>query len=111
MRKIYSYVGSIENLRLVAQGSRRLCVRSPEAITAWVREAAQQPEFDILTVTFVVDERGQLWINDRRSEHVVCANGGSVLTAGELSFFLSDGQVEFYEATNQSTGYCPEPES
>ena len=43
----------------------------------------------------------------RRAEHVACAGGGPVLSAGEITFF--DGDVS--EITNQSTGFCPEPES
>jgi hypothetical protein len=47
----------------------------------------------------------------RRSEHVVCAGGGLVRAAGELRFELRHGSVVVAEASNQSTGYCPEPQS
>jgi hypothetical protein len=34
-----------------------------------------------------------------------------VLSAGELYFLVRDEGVEVAEASNQSTGYCPEPAS
>ncbi|SNT28619.1 hypothetical protein SAMN05421812_104249 [Asanoa hainanensis] len=46
----------------------------------------------------------------RQSEHVACAAGQDVLAAGEITFGEnSDGY--FVEAvSNQSTGYCPDPD-
>ena len=64
-----------------------------------------------LTLTFVVDVGGVLWVADRHAEHVACARGGKVLAAGELSVSEWRGGLEVIAATNQSTGYCPEPES
>ncbi len=64
-----------------------------------------------MIVTFVVDEAGFLRVAARRSEHVACAGGGPVLAAGEITFRLNRGSVETEEVTNQSTGFCPEPES
>lgn len=59
----------------------------------------------------MIDPAGCLRLADRRSEHVACAGGGYVLSAGEL-FLRRDGEAdEVIEASNQSTGYCPEPES
>ena len=49
-----------------------------------------------------------LTLANRRSEHVACASGGPVLSAGEIAF-SADGDIT--EITNQSTGFCPEPES
>ena len=43
-----------------------------------------------------------------RSEHVACAAGGPVLSAGEITF---DDECNVPEISNQSTGFCPEPES
>ena len=50
-------------------------------------------------------------IADRHSEHVACAEQLDVLSAGEITFEISNDQVHFTWITNQSTGYCPEPES
>jgi hypothetical protein len=61
----------------------------------------------LVPATFVIDRGGALLLAARGSEHVVCAGGHPVLAAGELFF---DG-LDVVEATNQSTGYCPEPSS
>jgi hypothetical protein len=66
---------------------------------------------DSITLTFIVDTEGFLWINDRHSEHVICANGGDVLSAGEITFKVENNSVSVVAITNQSTGYCPQPES
>jgi hypothetical protein len=62
-------------------------------------------------VTFVVDEQGSLLVADRRSEHVACSGGRPVLSAGEMFFSVSDVGIEVVGVSNQSTGFCPEPES
>jgi hypothetical protein len=62
-------------------------------------------------LTFVVDDRGVLRVADRRSEHVACAAGRDVLSAGELAAVRTQDGVRVVEVSNQSTGYCPEPES
>ena len=61
--------------------------------------------------TFVVDVAGVLRLAPRRSEHVACAGGGEVLAAGEIVFARTNAGITVREASNQSTGYCPEPES
>lgn len=58
--------------------------------------------------TFVVDLAGVLRLAPRRSEHVVCAGGGPVLGAGEMSFREESGQWVVGEVSNQSTGFCPD---
>ena len=57
--------------------------------------------------TFVVDLEGVLRLAPRRSEHVACAGGRPVLSAGEVSFERGPDGWEVTSATNQSTGYCP----
>jgi hypothetical protein len=42
---------------------------------------------------------------------VACADGGPVLSAGEMAFESGPGGPEVTSVTNQSTGYCPEPGS
>lgn len=59
--------------------------------------------------TFIVDRSGNLWIADRRSEHVACADGGPVMAAGEMTFETNGTKIEVTDASNQSTGFCPEP--
>ncbi|MFF3336899.1 hypothetical protein ACFYWX_46680 [Streptomyces sp. NPDC002888] len=61
--------------------------------------------------TFVVDVAGILRLAPRRSEHVVCAGGGAVLSAGEVSFREESRRLVVDEVSNQSTGYCPDVDS
>jgi hypothetical protein len=61
--------------------------------------------------TFVIDPEGFLRLADRRSEHVACAGGGPVLSAGEMFYLAAGDAVLVEEVSNLSTGYCPEPES
>ncbi len=58
--------------------------------------------------TFIITLNEELLVAPRRSEHVACASGGPVLSAGEITF---DDNLVVIEVTNQSTGFCPEPES
>jgi hypothetical protein len=62
-------------------------------------------------LTFVVSTDGVLCVANRRSEHVACAGGAEVLAAGELVAVADAHGVRVIEVSNQSTGYCPEPES
>ena len=61
--------------------------------------------------TFVIDLEGTLRLAPRRSEHVACAGGAAVLSAGEITFEPGPDGAQVTSATNQSTGYCPEPSS
>lgn len=111
MQKQYRYVGSSDLLTLLQLPSTRLKVQSAGDIARWIAETKQPLEHDgSVIVTCIVDLSGHLWINDRHSEHVLCAAGQNVLSAGEMTFSLGDG-VEVIEVTNQSTGYYPEPDS
>jgi hypothetical protein len=63
-------------------------------------------------LTFVVGVDGILRVADRHSEHVACAGGGEVLSAGELTAVRGKKRgCSIIDVSNQSTGYCPEPES
>jgi hypothetical protein len=95
MRPMYRYVGPkkiAERVRSAPAGAR---IESPEDVVA----------------TFIIDEAGWLRIADRRSEHVACAGGKPVRSAGEMTFNVRRGRVSVSWVTNQSTGYCPEPDS
>ena len=59
-------------------------------------------------VNFVIDLTGTLRLAPRRSEHVACAGGGPVLSAGEIVFRRERGGWTVGEVSNQSTGYCPD---
>lgn len=112
MNRLYTYVGPPEIAAGVADIPPGIALRSPADVLVWVKQC--QNEFDRsrrMIATFVVDESGSLRVAERRSEHVACAGGGPVLAAGEITFRVVGGSVEAEEVTNQSTGYCPEPES
>jgi hypothetical protein len=83
-------------------------VRDEATVVTWL---AANPDAETEGATFVVDPAGVLRIAPRRSEHVACAGGGAVLAAGEIRFArLAGGRVEVVEVSNQSTGYCPDPD-
>ncbi len=107
MNRFYSYVGPPEIARAVNENSLRVRIDSAADVQRWTDGNSANP----VTTTFIVDANGTLWIADRRSEHVACARGGLVQSAGELTFDVRISGVNVVYASNQSTGYCPEPES
>lgn len=111
MSKVYSYIGVASlNGDGLLDTPRVLVTVAEDALTAAQR--AQPSRKAVSTVfTYVVDAAGLLWIADRHSEHVACARGGDVLSAGEMTFDVEGASVLVADVTNQSTGYCPEPKS
>lgn len=108
--KLYQYVGP-EEIRLrsaAAPPGRR--IESREDLSRWLAgnrktlTAAGQ-----IVATFAIAADGVLSVADRHTEHIACSNGQPVCSAGEI-FFSADG-LEVEEISNQSTGFCPEPES
>lgn len=108
--KLYRYVGPRRIADRVRPGSAGVPIRSPGDVLAWVRATGQELSGGCVIATFVVDAAGVLLVADRRSEHVACAGGQPVRSAGEITFAVGWG-VEVAAVSNQSTGYCPEPES
>ena len=108
----YKYVGPNELLSLIGKSSSRRLIQSQADILSWVSQTHQQPDAECEVIsTFIIDMSGNLWIADRHSEHVACAAGGPVLSAGEMTFRIIETGAEVPTVTNQSTGFCPEPES
>lgn len=108
--RLYRYIGPRQIAERVRPDTAGTPVRSPDDVRVWVRMSAQELVADQVTATFVVDASGTLLVADRRSEHVACASGGPVCSAGEMTFVVGR-TVEVAEVSNQSTGYCPEVES
>ena len=106
----YKYVGPDEirkSLRLDSQP-----IRSKENLIEILETLDfSKSESSETTVTFVIDVDGFLRLAHRRSEHVVCAGGEEVLSAGEMTFRWNSKGLGVESVSNQSTGYCPEPES
>ena len=65
----------------------------------------------MITATFIINEKGDFVVSGRHTEHVMCAQGQNVLSAGEVVFALDGKEVYITEISNQSTGYCPRPAS
>lgn len=112
MLRQYRYVGSPEIAQLPADPRYRYRVEVAADVERWARETQQvYSSAQAITATFIINGAEQLWIADRHSEHIACANGQPVLAAGEITFHWDPSGVSVTEVTNQSTGYCPEPES
>ncbi len=108
MHPLYQYVGP-EAIRMTCHGlPSGMIIRNTDDLRTWLASHAMDAQPDgSLTATFVIDHAGLLRLAPRQSEHVACAGGGPVLSAGEITFVGQD----VIAATNQSTGFCPEPES
>ncbi|WP_446038437.1 hypothetical protein [Streptomyces sp. SID1121] len=106
---VYEYVGPVAiRAASVRPGGEGAEIRSPRDFASWV--AARAGEL-AEPFTFVVDEAGVLRLAPRRSEHVACAGGGAVLSAGEMAFARENDRWVVGEVSNQSTGYCPDGSS
>jgi hypothetical protein len=107
--KLYPYVGP-DDIRARSAGQLAgTLIRSTSDLIAWFRDTGQHPGPDgLATATFVIDAAGELLVADQRSEHVACASGRVVLSAGEMFFRINGDGVAVEEISNQSTGYCPE---
>lgn len=110
--RTYKYIGPNDLLELVKSNSKGDKVALSNDVQNWVERTEQKLDYDHRVIaTYVIDLAGNLRIADRHSEHVVCAGGENVLSAGEITFDINGSNVSIFEVTNQSTGYCPEPES
>ncbi|WP_199551882.1 hypothetical protein [Streptomyces sp. N35] len=105
----YRYVGPADLTSLIRPGGEGCCVRSPADFAEWASRRGMEEWSE--PFTFVVDVTGSLRLASRRSEHVVCAAGAVVLSAGEVSFQEEPGRWAVLEVSNQSTGYCPDVSS
>lgn len=99
----YRYVGPAE-----LRGPAVDAVDAPAALAGWLtardRDELREP------VTFVVGLDGGLRLAPRRSEHVALAGGAEVLAAGEMTFVAAGPGWRVGAVSNQSTGYCPDPD-
>ena len=106
----YGYVGPADiragAVRADAEGRP---IRSAADFAAWVRE--QERDDLAEPFTYVVGPDWVLRLAPRRSEHVACAGGARVIGAGEIAFAREAGRWLVTEISNQSTGYCPDPDT
>ncbi|MBI4852423.1 MAG: hypothetical protein HY819_11560 [Acidobacteria bacterium] len=112
MKKLYKYLGKEENRVKSKIESGRQLLTNQEDVLNWLKKNGHKiGENKEITATFIVDKEERMWIADRNSEHVLCAKGEDVLSAGEITFCLIKNKIMISGITNQSTGYCPEPDS
>lgn len=112
MTRLYRYIGAAELARIQDDSPERTGIHSPADIRDWVTGTYPWASGKrMFTVTFVIAVDGALWIADRHSEHVQCARGEPVLSAGEMTFAPEGQSLIVTDVSNQSTGYCPEPAS
>jgi len=104
----YGYVGPREIWRAAEGAPEGRIVRSAEDFRSWAQE--REPVEFAEPFTYVVDAGGFLRLAARRSEHVACAGRDSVRAAGEVAFRRDGGGWAAAEVSNQSTGYCPDPD-
>ena len=104
LSRLYRYVGPPDIAQDLRGASAGWVVRSGRDLRHALTKLAPNARGPV-TCTFVVDELGLLRLADRSSEHVACAGFRPVMGAGEITF----DEDEAIEASNQSTGFCPEP--
>ena len=105
----YRYIGPADLLATVQPGSEGQPIRTPDDLDAWLGTRTDEEQGE--PFTFVIDLDSTLRLAPRRSEHVVCAVGAPVLSAGEITFLHDRGHWTVSQISNQSTGYCPDPAS
>ncbi|MEU2237077.1 hypothetical protein [Streptomyces vietnamensis] len=102
----YRYVGPVEVKAAVRPGSGGCRIGSATDFYDWIAERSTAEPAE--PFTFVVSADGVLRLAPRRSQHVACAGGEMVLSAGEIGFVRKGGRWAVSEVSNQSTGYCPD---
>ncbi len=112
MKRIYRYVGSNKIAQAVAGIPPGFLIHHHSDIVTWFNTTNQKiGRGGLITATFIITLEGKLCIADRHSEHVACAAGKPVLSAGELALELVNQNLTVSGVSNHSTGYCPQIES
>lgn len=105
----YRYVGPADLKSTVGPETVGHRIRTAADVELWLAACSERESAE--PFTFVVDTEGFLRLAPRRSEHVACAGGELVLSAGEMSFTRAAAGWTVHEVSNQSTGYCPDSDS
>jgi hypothetical protein len=103
----YRYVGPAEIAIAATRSPGGAVIASVADLAAWLAANSADRESTGTVATFIITVGGELRIANRRSEHVACAGGLEVLSAGEIVFMPARAVA----VSNLSTGYCPEPAS
>ena len=109
----YEYIGPVEIINRIKSEFKGKRIGNTGEIFNWILENNDNPKFgDSIICTFIINLKGELVIADRHSEHVQCALGENVRSAGEIGFLIEGkNQVYVDYISNQSTGYCPSSDS
>lgn len=108
-KREYEYVGPAELRDAAKSQASGTGIATLDDLRAWLASVEMDRSPDGTHIaTFTINLDGKMLLAPRRSEHVACASGGPVLSAGEIGF---DDELTVTEISNQSTGFCPEPES
>jgi hypothetical protein len=108
--KRYKYVGPYDIKEKTKGCPPGTPIRSEADLATWINANKHEVDWQgLLWATFKISTDYTLYIASRNSEHIACAAGKEVLSAGEMAFDSEAPSIE--EVTNQSTGFCPEPES
>ncbi len=113
MSKHYEYIGPKEILNQIQPQFKGTVISTLQDIYRWIMKHLHNSKVgEVVICTFIINLEGQLVIADRHSEHVQCAFGEAVKSAGEIVFLIEKGQhITIDSITNQSTGYCPSADS
>jgi hypothetical protein len=103
----YRYVGPAEIALAATRSPGGQLIASTRDLATWLAANSADREPRGTVATFVITTSGDLRIANRRSEHVACAGGLNVLSAGEIVL----APARAVAVSNLSTGYCPEPAS
>jgi hypothetical protein len=100
--KQYKYIGPKELLKLVSNTKRGKVISEANDVISWIKERNQELNaMNQVIATFIIDMDNRLLVADRHSEHVACAGGENILSAGEMTFELNGNNVEIVHVTNQ----------
>lgn len=112
MTQLYRYQGPQTIAHAVTGHPEGYLIQSIGDVEHWVRQTEQPTNSrGLIEATFVINQQGKLCLADRHSEHVACAGGKAVRSAGEMFLARRKDGWEVQDISNQSTGYCPEPAS
>src|SRR5262245_55739772 len=104
--RLYRYVGPNEIRARAQAGDIGTPIASVRDLRDWLAASQRRASFqDRPIFTFVIDETGTLRVADRSSEHVSCAGGRPVQSAGEFVLAHTSDGWHIEEISNQSTGY------
>lgn len=105
MTRKYFYVGPDHILDQAVSSPGGKSVTSPEDLFKVIECFEKEFNEERGWMTYIIDMDGRLTLAPRRTEHINCAGGNTVLGAGEIRF---DREGKVLEITNNSTGFCPD---